>query len=379
METSVENPMTTERNYYPVFLINRSDAIGDTLLTIPMAKKLKAEWPNCKIVFLVSQRVYDLLKGVPDIDDFKVYHRNKKFFWKMREVYRIFKEVKPTHYFYVGGGFFPNFFAFISLVPFRGGLLSRWHTYLFLNQGVRQKRSFVTMHEMEYNLNLLSPLGIHYTHHDFQNLIPELKIFEDEDREFELKFFEELRKGGGTPDKKFILIHPGMTGHTLNWNSKNYGRLILRLNEIFPDRFHYVVSYTPSDEMYLKGLREVLSAEESKVPSVFFYDGKQYGIRSFLSLAKRASVFIGPSTGTTHMAAAVGCPIVSIYSPIKIQSSLRWGPLSKNPSDVKVIVPDVICGETKKCILRECPYYDCMGQIEVEDVVREIKNVINLS
>ena len=363
------------------FLINRSDAIGDTILTTSVAKLIKAHIPDAKVYFIVSQRVGNILKDHPYIDGYKVYHRERKFFHKMREVYRIFKEVNPTHYLFVGGGFFPNFMAFITGVKFRGGLKSRWHTYLFLNYGVRQKRSLVTMHELEYNLNLLAPLGIHYTHHEFFNLIPELKVTPEEEQESLNLLASELQKNGLDPSKKFIFIHPGMTGHTLNWSSRNYGRLIARLEEKFPARFNYLVSHTQSDAPFLVGLKEIINSDEKKdllKKSVYFYDGKVFGIKGFMALSKHASLYVGASTGTTHIASIMGAPVVGIYSPIKVQSRLRWGPLAQDPDKVKVIVPDVICGEQRRCALRDCPYYECMGRIEVEDVIREALNVIQL-
>lgn len=364
-----------------VYLINRSDAIGDTILTTSMAKLIKAHNSEAKVFFIVSPRVGTLLKDHPFIDGYKVYHRERKFFYKMREVLRIFLDVKPTHYLFVGGGFFPNFMAFMTGVGFRGGLKSRWHTYLFLNHGVRQKRSLVTMHEMEYNLNLLAPLGIHYTHHEFLNLIPELSVSkEDEELAFN-QLTNELVKNGLDPDKKFIFIHPGMTGHTLNWSSRNYGRLIVRLAEKFPNRFNFLISHTSSDAPYLVGINEIMNLEENRhllKSSVYFYDGKLFGIKAFMALCKHAVLYVGASTGTTHMAAAVGTPIVGIYSPIKIQSRLRWGPLSIDMNKIKIVVPDVICGENKTCALKACPYYDCMGRVEVEDVLREAINVIRL-
>ena len=129
-------------------LINRSDAIGDTILTIPMAHMIKEKYPDAKITFLISSKSHELFKNHPYVDDFFIYHRHARFYLKIREILRLFSRVKPTHYFFVGGGYLPNFMAFILGVSFRGGLRSRWHTYLFLNQGVRQKRSMVTMHEM---------------------------------------------------------------------------------------------------------------------------------------------------------------------------------------------------------------------------------------
>ncbi len=361
-------------------LINRSDAIGDTILTIPMAKLLKVHYPDAKIVFLVSQRVADLLKHHPEIDEFKVYHRQKKFFLKMREVFRIFREVKPTHYFFVGGGFFPNFMAFITGVPFRGGLKSRWHTYLFLNQGVRQKRSLVTMHEMEYNLNLLAPLDIHYSFHEFANLVPSVHTSAEEDVEALEFLAKKLQEKNLDPNKKFIVLHPGMTGHTLNWSSRNYARLISRFEAKFPDRFNYFVSYTAADAPYLVGVNEILTLPENEhlKSKVFLYDGNVFGLRRFVSIIKSAALYVGASTGTTHIASISGTPVVSLYSPIKVQSSLRWGPVAKDSSKVKVVVPDVICGEKNRCALRACPYYECMGKIEVEDIVREAQKVLTL-
>ena len=81
---------------------------------------------------------------------------------------------------------------------------------------------------------------------------------------------------------------------------------------------------------------------------------------------KNASLFVGPSTGTTHIANALDIPQIAIYSPIKVQSALRWGPY-KQGDKVKVLVPDVVCGETKHCAGASCPYYECMSKIEVEE------------
>ena len=41
-------------------LINRSDAIGDTLLTIPIAEYLKKYHKDAQIVFVISKKCEDL-------------------------------------------------------------------------------------------------------------------------------------------------------------------------------------------------------------------------------------------------------------------------------------------------------------------------------
>ncbi len=361
-------------------LINRSDAIGDSILTSSMAKMIKDKFPKAHVTFLISAKSADLFKNHPYIDQVRIYHRNARFYLKIREILKIFSEVKPTHYFYVGGGYLPNFVAWLRLIDFRGGLKSRWHTYLFLNKGIRQKRSMVTMHEMEYNLNLLAPLGIDYNYQDKRKYSPEISLTQDEEEMSFNLFQKDLVAEGIELGRKMIFIHPGMTGHTLNWAPRNYGRLITKLEQKFPEKFLFVVSYTPSDNQFLTGLKEIVGRKENEhlAKRVYFFNGIKRGLRHYMGVLSKAALFVGPSTGTTHIAAVLGVPTVTLYSPIKVQSALRWGPLAKHPEKLKTLVPDVICGETKKCAARECPYYECMGKIEVEDVVKQAVAIMDL-
>lgn len=361
-------------------LINRSDAIGDSILTSGMAKMIKDKFPEAYVVFLISAKSYDVFKDHPYIDEVKIYHRNARFYLKIREILKVFSEVRPTHYFYVGGGYLPNFIAWVLRVAFRGGLKSRWHTYLFLNKGIRQKRSMVTMHESEYNLNLLAPMGIEYNYLDKIKFSPEISLNQDEKDSALNIFNKDLEAAGIEPDRKMIFIHPGMTGHTLNWSSRNYGRLILKLEQKFPEKFLFVISHTPSDHLYLQGIKEILSKPENDFLKnrTYYFNGIKHGLRHYMSVLSQASLFIGPSTGTTHIASVLGVPVIGLYSPIKVQSALRWGPLSKNVEKTKILVPDVICGEVKKCAGRDCPYFECMGKIEVEDVVKQAISIMDL-
>lgn len=361
-------------------LINRSDAIGDSILTSPMAKLIKEKYPQAKITLLLAEKSAPVFQLHPYVDEVKIYHRNRPFYFKINEILRFFREVKPTHYFYVGGGYLPNFVAWLTRVKFRGGLKSRWHTYLFLNKGVRQKRSMVTMHEMEYNLNLLAPMDIAYNFKDKTHYSPEIYLSQDEGEKYFNSFRKDLIKEGIEPERKMIFIHPGMTGHTLNWHSRNYARLVLKFEQKFPEKFLFVISHTPSDHAFLQGFKEIMNKKENDFlkKRVYFFNGQISGLRHYMAVLTKASLFVGPSTGTTHIAAALGVPVVSIYSPIKVQSAFRWGPLAKDKSKIRVLVPDVICGEVIKCAERECPYYECMGKIEVEDVLKQAVAIMDL-
>ena len=361
-------------------LINRSDAIGDSILTSSMAQMIKDKFPDAKVVYLISAKSADLFKEHPYIDETKIYHRNARFYLKIKEIIKIFNEVKPTHYFYVGGGFMPNFVSWIFRVSFRGGHKSRWHTYLFLNKGIRQKRSMVTMHEMEYNLNLLGPMGIEYNYLDKNKFSPEIILNQDEKELALTQFNKDLIEADVETGRKMIFIHPGMSGGSLNWSSRNYGRFITKMEQKFPNKFLFVISYTQADNIYLQGIKDILNNKENThlENRVYFFNGARHGLRNYMAILAQAALFIGPSTGNTHIAAVLGVPVVGLYSPIKTQSALRWGPLSKNTEQTRILVPDVICGEVKKCAERACPYYECMGKIEVEDVVKQAVSIMEL-
>jgi ADP-heptose:LPS heptosyltransferase len=360
-------------------LISRTDAIGDMLLTMPMAKMLKERFPESQIVVLASPRSTPLLVRHPYIDDYWTYDPALSLAKRLFLIARKLHQFRPDHYFFVGGTHWPSLLAWLWRVPFRGGLKSRWASFLYLNKGIRQSRSLVTMHESEYNLNLLSPLEIKYDYRERGNYAPAVKVTEEEKAEALTALTQELEEKKLPTNRQMVFIHPGMSGHTLNWPARNYGRLIAALEQRYPERFLFVLSHTPSDAPYLEGVRDFLISEEvqGKV-SVFEFNGQLRGLRFYLASLANAFAFIGPSTGTTHMANALGIPQIGLYSPIKVQSALRWAPYNRGPR-AQVMVPDVVCGELKKCAGSSCPYYECMGKMEVDDVARAFDRLVEAS
>jgi heptosyltransferase III len=359
-------------------LIARTDALGDNLLSQPLAAKLKAQFPDAKIFFLVQPRVAPLFEGHPYIDGVLIYNRGWSFPSRLIELIKIFKQVRPTHYFFLGGCRLPNWIAFFRRLPFRGGLLSKVSTFLTLNRGVRQQRSIVAMHESEYNLELLAPLNLEYRSEELAQYAPQIVLSAEEKSTAFEQFNTELIESGKKTGHELLFIHPGMTGHTLNWPSRNYGRLITRLERNFPGRFLFVISHTPSDLQHLAGLKDHLDSSEELTPidRVFFFDGAKQGLRFYMSVLSHASLFIGPSTGTTHIANILGVKTIALYSPIKVQSAFRWGPFHRDPNKLRLIVPDVVCGESFSCAKDACPYYECMSKIEVEDVIKHIPTLL---
>lgn len=355
-------------------IINRTDAIGDTILTLPMAHAIKENFPGAKVLFIVSAKSADLFTGHPFVDEIHVYDSRMSTYRKLRKLFRMFRKFKADAYFHVGGSFYPSYAAWITKVPFRGGLVSRLLSFIYLNKGVRQKRSLASMHESDYNLELLKPLGIEPKENQRKLFSPAITLTLDEKAQAISKFKEEYTI---THNKPMIFIHPGMTGHTLNWASRNYARLIERIEKRHPKKYLFVISHTPSDGPYLLGLKDQLTNTNFDVlkTNVVFFDGSKFGLRHYMGVLSHADCFIGPSTGTTHIANALGIYMLGLYSPIKVQSARRWAPVLRDHK-TKIIVPDVVCGEQYKCAGDTCPYFECMAKVEVEDVYQEFVRLV---
>ena len=359
-------------------VINRSDAIGDTLLTLPMAKKLKKHFPDCHITFIISPKTVPIFETNPIVDNYWVYDKSISTLKNFISLKDKFIKEKIDTYLHVGGSHIPSLSALIAGVKYRGGLLSKWQTFFLLNNGVRQRRSLVEMHESEYNINLLHPLGVDYHYSEKESCAPEVLLREEEKKKALKDFKEEVEKENVSFKSEMIFIHPGMTGHTLNWSSKNYARIISKLERSFPDRFLFVLSFTDSDKDYIDGVSEQLGQKgfSGLKNRVFYFNGGIKGLRNYMAVLSSATLFVGPSTGTTHLANILGVKAVTIYSPIKVQTSLRWGPFFRDPKKVRVVVPDVVCGEKFQCAGSSCLYYECMGKIEVDEVFESIQQLL---
>ena len=358
-------------------LINRSDAIGDTLLTSPMAQLIKERYPDAKVGFIISEKCRDLFEKHPYVDDIFVWKGviNLKslisFFWTI-------KKYKASAFFYVGGSHIPTFFSWFLRIKIRGGLRSKWQSFLFLNHGKRQKRSFVEMHESDYNLHLLRPLDIVYDFSKKSNYKPRIILDKKQRSEAYQYFVQDVKQEKIVFKDDMIFIHPGMTGHTLNWPPENYVKIIARIEKNYPDKYLFVVSYTPADKQYIADFDLEFSKEEYKYlqSKVYKFNGAIKGLRNFINILDRARMIIGPSTGTIHIANSLGIKVVSLYSPIKVQSAKRWGPFDRDQSLTRVVVPDVVCGEQFHCLGDICPYYECMLRIEIADVFKEISDLL---
>lgn len=235
----------------------------------------------------------------------------------------------------------------LARIPLRIGVKSQWHTFLFLNKGVRQKRSLSEMSEYEYNLRLIED-GFSMP----EGTVPRkpLKLVIDDG------WKDETLKDNGLKEGKYSVVHPAMRGSARNWPTSHY---ISWIQEAAKDET-IVITGTSSDDQQLEPIRQALHGASR----VIWLDGKLSGPQ-LLHVLSGARCVLAPSTGIAHLAAGLDRPVIGIYSPVKVQHPRRWGPQGKS---VQVLVPEVECPGKKKCVGSECAQYDCMNRISLESV-----------
>lgn len=290
--------LQSSNNSKPSALLVRIDRIGDLVLTLPADQNpLLADY---EIHWGLSQGLGFVAQNSSPPRRYSEW--KKAFSWtQFFAFYKKVKEIRPKVSVSFHAPWWVNLCLFIAGVPVRIGVLSQWHSYLFLNRGVRQKRSQCLHHELEYN-HLLVHEGLRA---EGPARFPYLRL---------------TAPPGARPPGlplQYGIIHPGMSGSALNWPREHYKNLIEKVASELP----IVITGTIGDRFILEPLRSELGDHSNII-----WTNERLDSGQLLTTLAGATFVFAPSTGVIHLAASLGVPTFGIYSPIKVESAERWGP-----------------------------------------------------
>lgn len=315
------------------------DRIGDLVLSLPADEVVSDDY---ECVWVVPQN----LGFLP-----RVANPKRNFielgveFKNILKLYNFLVELKPEYAVVFHAPWWVSLAVFMAGVPNRCGVLSQWYSFLFFNKGVRQRRNRAEFHEIDYNLQLVKSL--------FQNTKPVT--------DFYLKIattnhLTTLNKWGLTPQTYYV-IHPGMGGSALNWTADRYSDLIKNLIQ----KNKVVVTGTDQDKQWLDPIRKNLAG----VSNILWSDGKLNSYE-ILDILKGARVTVAPSTGIVHLSASMETPTIGLYSPVRVEAPIRWGPRGKF---VRVLVPPY------NEVARQKSHPDIMELITTQEVLNSIEEL----
>lgn len=292
----------------------RLDKIGDLICTLPVDQVLD---PSVYEVTWVVQ------KGLGQIVDLGANKRKYIELDKKNPESRfIFRQLLKREHFDIAISFqcpwWINFELFKARISKRIGVLSQWHSFFFLNEGVRQKRSTSIQHEFDYNLDLVKKVV------GSIDLDPESIIFR-----MKKPISSEVLEKHGLTSGSYIVVHPGMMGSALNWPQEKYIEYIHRQ---LSSGQKIVVTGTDADTPYLLKIREAFR-ENSQV----VWLQSKLNFTELVQILFYSEKVIVPSTGVAHIAASLGKKVQTIFSPIRVHHPTRWRP--RGPQ-VEVYLPN---------------------------------------
>lgn len=291
----------------------RMDRLGDLILTLPCDQidtQTRAHW-------FVTTGLGSLLDCAKPRRSFTEYSREFSF-WQLIRMVRELRQRRPDAIVLFHTPWWVALAAWLARIPLRAGRLSQWHSFLFLNRRLRQKRHLSERHELEYNqelTRLIEPAT------ESRHLLPLSSLA------LRLEPPSVNLHKWGLVGGRYYVVHPGMGGSALNWPVPSYAELIRLLAQYHP----VVVTGTPGDAPYLSPLKQLIS----DLANITWLDGK-LSLQELIAVDASAAAVVAPSTGAVHIAASAGAPTVGLYSPVVAHSAKRWGPIGPI---VRVIEP----------------------------------------
>jgi len=320
-------------------LVSRTDAIGDLILTLPVARSIKEGYPDYHITMLVSEYTEQLLEGEEYIDGvMTIPGRELGNYVEVRELSHLLQAAS----FDAVVLFYPRFS--LALAVRMAGIGRRigtgYRSYsLLLNERVKLHRKHSGKHELDLNYELVESAFPGLPHHE-----PHLAVLEHEICSAQAL----LARHGASFDEPYVIVHPFSRGSAPNWKLENYVSLAKGLAAS-----NVTVLITGSQ------------AERQRLGS-FFTDNLrgvvnvagETDLRQLKGLIKAAAMMVTSSTGPIHIATAVGTFAVGIYPPVAALCPIRWGPRG---GANKLFVPEVTPNEGQTGSL--------MDGIKVENVL----------
>jgi heptosyltransferase III len=320
-------------------LINRTDKLGDVILTLPLIAEVSRIFPDSKIHFLVRRYVKELIENYPPIDnlifidDFK---SNSDFIsYLKKEDYNIVINVFPR--------FNLAYSFFRAGIKCRIGTGYRWYSFLF-NKKLYEHRKYAEKHESEYNIDLLGLITdrARYNRNFFFS-------YTDYNKN---KLFDKFKSNGININEDYIIVHPGSKGSAKDWSVDNFKLYIKKFLEKFLNT-KVVLTGIQVEENVLNEI--YYSVPDESKHRVINLCGK-LNLKELIIFIDNSKLFISNSTGPIHIAGALNKNIIGLYPNRVPMTETRWKPLSDNAVILKPQNPN---GD--------------MSEIKVENVISETK------
>ncbi len=328
------------------FLIIKLSSLGDIIHALPIVSRLRQNFPDAQIDWLVGKKGVELLELVNEIDNVYLLNWNNICLIQKHK-YDYVIDVQGL----LKTGFLSRLSSGKKVIGFKN---TREFADLFYDEKINVGNLFNTnKHIVDMNLELVSSVA-DVKDERIKFLIPAVSP----SSELVTTFLHNRKK---------IIIFPSTTWESKLWNMDYWFELIKRLS---PDSQIYLCA-SKSDLVFVESLIKKL--EVSKIDYVNLV-GKT-NIKDLIYLIQNVDLVIGLDSAGLHLASAVkndfGSPeVIGIYGPT---SPYRTGPYSLIKNTLYLSEMDCIACRKKQCPLG---HHKCMEDILPDSVIKIIFDVL---
>jgi heptosyltransferase-1 len=364
-------------------LLIKPSALGDVVHTLPVLVKLRARYPRAQIDWLITPENAEVVRYHPALSNVVLFARRD--FSKRGRRWRAFlsffdllKQIRSAKYELIidmHGQVRSAFFALISGArvrigfdrPVKRGLtVSAEHDLKNIpSHGWRGAREgswiaythripipTLDVHAIDRYLWVTPLLGLDDNPPDLTiHLSPQATA----------KVNRLLEERGVPASKPLVVLVPGTIWETKHWTIEGFAGVA---RQFLQDGFAVALAGTTRDQ---QRCRQIAAA----APGTCDLSGKTTPA-DLAALIRRAEVAVTNDSGSMHVAASLGKPMVSVFGPT---NPVHIGPYERPESVVRVDLPCSPCNYRR---LSQCPFdHACMKQVTSAMVVERVQKILS--
>ena len=298
----------------PHVLLIRRRYLGDIVLLGSVLRNLRLHWPKAQLTVLTEPAYADVLALNPDVTTAISFPRSA-FEWP--SFLAAVRRARFTHVLDFDNtektALLTRFTGAILRVCFERELIKFRYPSLYTHSAKVTNAFYDTHHITDTYLELLRPLGVTVATREVR-LIPLTA---------DLVFAKKIAPRGGQK----VLIHPGSRSAYRIWPAGRFAAVADRLQDELGAQVFLVAG--PAEKALVEQIR-------SHAKSHLVALDRTFSIGQFAALLSQFDAFLCHDSGPMHVAAAVGTPVVALFSS---QNAAIWSPLGKRHNVLQTSLP----------------------------------------
>jgi ADP-heptose:LPS heptosyltransferase len=341
--------MTQRKN---ILVIITNGGMGDLLLASVLAEALHRCYPGCRVTFWAQSRFAGLLENHPFIDALLDLDTKAPLLSNARLLrsYHFDTVLVPWS---VSRHAWLTMLAGIPTRVGQGGRLT--YSFLFTHPvRVRSVYGDTTSHWADIQLDYARAVGCQP-----DGELEPIVVTTAAEKAWAAEF---LKTKGLSGNKPICGLHicKGLSVDESRWPLDRFVEIAAGLRQ---KGYDVILTGTAAE----KPLTASVAAQAEQVIDL----AGACSLRETAALIEQMNVFICPDTGTGHLAAALGVPVVDIF-PLRSDFPARWRPAGANHR----IIRPTIWECDGPCIKETCPRFSCLLHIDPQAVVQAASELV---